>query len=256
MSASLAADKCNPLQLAIDLLASKDRRPEMTDAQTCPRKRAQEILFAWFAFQRSLGARINVIDNNTIDTPASTELVVRLLADLAAQLENFPEIIAGHLPYHDDPAENTALAEVLHQECMGIHIRLQTLSVPARWINPLDNDNVWPQWKRFCDLVAEYISRRRLYGEFIGKEQNTSQWRELLLRMAKPSLGKIINPPRIFRWLGMRSTWVKLAPLPHREPKSLGPLVLNETDNEFLQRQAYQRWVAEGPMIQLEGPRP
>ena len=228
----------------------------MTNSKSDPRKRAREILFAWFAFQRSLGARINVIDNNTIDTPASTELVVRLLADLAAQLENFPEIIAGHLPYHDDPAENTALAEVLHQECMGIHIRLQTLSVPARWINPFDQDNAWHQWKKFCDLVAEYIGRRRIYGEFIGNEQNTSQWRELLYRLIDPSLGKIINPPRMFRWLGMNSTWIKLTPLTQREPKSLGPPVLDETDIEFLQRQTHQRKVAEGPMIQLEGTRP
>lgn len=227
----------------------------MTDIQSNPRHKAQEILFAWFAFQRSLGSRIQTADD-TIDPPANTKLIIGLLADMAAQLENLPEIIAGKLPFQDDSADGAALSSVLREECKGIHNRIQSLDVPARWVNPLDRDNAWPLWKKFCDLVADYIDHKRVYGQFIPNEQDASQWRELLLRHVDPSLGQIIRPSRLKHWLGLKHIRIKLPDLSTNPPKGRGPFIINETDDEFLKRKVRQQVVATGDVYKLERSKP
>lgn len=225
----------------------------MTNLQSNPRQKAQEILFAWFRFQRSLGSRIDSV-TDVVDAKSSTELVMRLLSDFAAQLENFPDIIAGRLPYQDEEVDDKLLSSTLHQECMGIHIRLLTLYVPTRWINPHTQDNIWTAWKQFCDLAADYTNTKRVYGEFVGNDLSTSQWREILLRLIEPSSGEIFNSPRILRWLGVTSTWVRLPRLSTNHPKSSAIFSPNETDNAFLQRKAHERKATKGPFIKLEDP--
>lgn len=225
----------------------------MTEAHSNPHQKAQEILFTWFAFQRTLGSRIQTADN-TIEPPGNTELIIGLLADMAAQLENLPEIIAGKLPFQDEPAGGSALSSVLREECKGIHNRIQSLDVPARWVNPLDRDNAWPLWKKFCDLVADYINQKRVYGQFIPNEQDASQWREILLRHVEPSLGKIIRPSRLKHWLGVKHIQIKLPDLSTTPPKARGPFIIDETDEEFLKRKARQQVVAVGDVYKLERP--
>lgn len=218
--------------------------------QSIPCKKAQEILFTWFSFQRSLGSRIKIADD-TIEPQANTELIMRLLADMAAQLENFPEIITGHLSYHDNPADDAALTALLRQECIGIHNRIMSLDIPARWVDPLDRDNIWPLWKKFCDLVADYIDKKRIYGQFIPNEQDASKWRELLLRHVDPSLGKVIRPSRLKHWLGVKHIQIKLPDLSTNPPKGPGPLIIDETDEEFLKRKVRQQIVAAGEVYNV-----
>ncbi|RCK43206.1 hypothetical protein [Thalassospira profundimaris] len=227
----------------------------MTNLQSNPRQKAQEILFAWFAFQRSLGSRIKIAVD-AIEPQANTDLIIRLLADMAAQLDNLPEIISGKLPFQDETAGGAALSSVLREECKGIHNRIQSLDVPARWVDPLDRDNTWPLWKKFCDLVADYIDAKRVYGQFISNEQDASKWRELLLRLVDPSLGTIIGPSRLKHWLGVKHIQIKLPDISTNPPKGRGPFTIDETDHEFLKRKARQQVVDNGDVYKLERSKP
>lgn len=166
-----------------------------------PTKRAQEIMVAWFTFQRMIrfDPVINKMYDKMYDPDRLLEQCGHVIAEMGAGLHNFPEIVSGRFDHEDSPAEYKDLVAFLKEECDWIYQRLKTLQVPEYLLEPQFHNNTLNCWTHFCDLIAETIDAHPIYGEITSCEMPVWAYRESVIKMAR-ACGGIIRPRfRFFR---------------------------------------------------------
>lgn len=155
----------------------------MTENNFDPAKRAQEILVAWFTFQRML--QFDPIINKRYDPDRLLEQCGHVLSEMGSGLHNFPEIVSGRFNHENEPAEYPRLMSFLKKECDWIYQHLKTLKVPRYLLEPWGNSNTLGCWTHFCELIAETIDEHPEYGKIVSSEISEGSYRYIIFRMAE-----------------------------------------------------------------------